>query len=104
MLMPGIDTEADAVGPLDVTAGTFFGVVTETPPGVTATEAPLPGTEAAIDGMAEDTIGTGGIGSSTLADGIVPEVSADALRPAADAVTVALVGDAVRLAEPPTKA
>jgi expansin (peptidoglycan-binding protein) len=105
MFMPGIETETEADGPLvDVTAGTVFGVVTETPPGVTATEAPVPGAEAETEGMAEETIGTDGMGSSTLADGIEPDMSAEALRPAADAVTVALVGAALKLAEPPTKA
>ena len=111
-LRPGIVMVALAVGPLvDVTAGALFGVVTETLPGLTLTEAPVPGTEAPTDGMAEDTIGSGGIGSSTLAEGTLPEGStwaeapaADAFRPAAEAVTVALLGAAVRLVLPPTKA
>src|SRR5581483_6446839 len=76
-LIPGIATDAEAAGVPDVT-GRLFGVVTETPPGFTATEAPVPGTEAETDGMAEETIGIDGIGSSTLAEGTVPEVSAEA--------------------------
>jgi hypothetical protein len=105
MFMPGSEIEAAAAGPFaGVTAGTLFGVVTETPLGETATEAPVPGTEAETDGMADDTAGTDGIGSWALTEGTWPDESADAFRPAAEAVTVALVGAALRLAEPPTKA
>jgi hypothetical protein len=56
-------------------------------------------------------IGSGGIGSSTLAEGMSPVASmaaeapaAEALRPAAEAVTVALLGPEFSVAVPPTKA
>jgi hypothetical protein len=112
MFIPGIDMLALAEGPLtEVTLGTLFGVVTDTLPGATATDAPVPGTEAPIAGSSEGTIGRGGIGSSMPADGTAPELSswadapaAYAFRPAAEAVTVALLGELFRLAVPPTKA
>ncbi len=86
-------------------------MVTATLPGLTATEAPVPGTEAATPGSAEGMIGSGGIGSSTPAEGIWLDVpieavapAAVAFRPAADAVTVALPGRVLRVALPPTRA
>jgi hypothetical protein len=111
MFMPGVDRLAAAVGPLaEVTDGTVFGVVTETLPEPTATEAPVPGTEADTAGSSEG-IGSGGIGSSMLPEGTAPLLSsdavapaADALRPAADAVTVALLGEEFKRALPSTRA
>jgi hypothetical protein len=111
MLRPGIDAGA-AAGPLVAeTDGTLLGVVTFTEPEPTATEAPVPGTEAVTAGSPDGMIGIGGIGSSTLPEGISPEVStpavapaAVALRPAAEAVTVALLGRVFTDAGVPTKA
>jgi len=55
--------------------------------------------------------GSAGIGSSMPPTGMVPEVSieavapaAEVLSPAADAVTVALLGEELRTVLPPTKA
>jgi hypothetical protein len=113
MFSPGIDIVAVAAGPplVDVTDGTLFGVVTLTPPEPTATEAPVPGTEAVTAGSSEGMIGSGGIGSSTLPEGMAPLLSTSAvtpaalaLRPAAEAVTVALLGDDFIDAGLPTKA
>jgi hypothetical protein len=91
-----------------------LGVVTEILPGVTSTTAPVPGTEAETEGSTAGETGSDsgadGIGSSTLPEGIVPEMSspadapaAEALRPAAEAVTVALLGELVSMV-PPAKA
>jgi hypothetical protein len=108
--MPGID-RLEAPDGVEVVEGTDFGVVTDTFPEPTATEAPLPGTEAVTDGSSDGMIGSGGIGSSTPAEGMSPVVSSEpeapaapALRPAAEAVTVALLGPEFREALPPTKA
>ena len=65
MFMPGIARAAEPEAP-DDTEGTVFGVVTDTLPEPTATEAPVPGTEAVTAGSC---IGSGGIGSSMLAEG-----------------------------------
>jgi hypothetical protein len=67
MFMPGIAKAVEAEVP-DDTDGTLFGVVTDTLPEPTATEAPVPGTEAVTAGN-PDGIGSGGIGSSTLPEG-----------------------------------
>jgi hypothetical protein len=112
MLRPGIDAAAVAAGPLvALTDGMLFGVVTFTEPEPTATEAPVPGTEAVTAESSDGMIGSGGIGSSALPEGISPEVStpavapaAVALRPAAEAVTVALLGRDFPDAGVPTKA
>jgi hypothetical protein len=108
--MPGIDRPTAPDG-VEVVEGTDFGVVTDTLPEPTATAAPLPGTEAVTDGSSDGMIGSGGIGSSTPAEGMSPVVSneaeapaAAALRPAAEAVTVALLGPEFRESLPPTKA
>jgi hypothetical protein len=88
-----------------------LGVVTAILPEPTAAEAPVPGTVAATEGSAEGRSGSDGMGSSTPAEGMVPEVSTEAaapaaevLRPAAEAVTVALLGVELRTEFPPTKA
>jgi hypothetical protein len=112
MLRPGSAMEALAAGPLvDVIDGTLFGVVTLTLPEPTATVAPVPGTEAVTAGSSEGMIGSGGIGSSTLPEGMSPEASiwavappAVAMRPAAEALTVALLGRDFIEAGLPTKA
>jgi hypothetical protein len=110
MFMPGTDMAALPAGVLaEVTDGADFGVVTETLPEPTATEAPLPGTEAVTDGSSDGMMGSGGIGSSTPAEGMSPAVSSEAeapaaRRPAAEAVTVALLGPDFTEALSPTKA
>jgi hypothetical protein len=68
MFMPGIARLVDAELP-DETDGTLFGVVTDTLPEPTATEAPVPGTEPVTAGSSDGMIGNGGIGSSMLAEG-----------------------------------
>jgi hypothetical protein len=111
MFMPGIEA-AVARGPLaDVTDGTFFGVVADTLPEPTATVAPVPGTEADTAASSDGMSGSGGIGSSMLAEGMSPVASTEAeapaaraLSPAAEAVTVALLGAEFKVALPPTKA
>jgi hypothetical protein len=112
MFMPGTDMAALPPGVLaEVTDGADFGVVTETLPEPTATEAPVPGTEAVTDGSSDGMMGSGGIGSSTPAEGMSPAASSEAeapaavaRRPAAEAVTVALLGPGFTEALPPTKA
>jgi hypothetical protein len=111
MFIPGTDMAALAGGVAEVTAGADFGVVTDTLPEPTATEAPLPGTEAVTAGSSEGMMGSGGIGSSIPAEGTSPVGSSEAdapaalaRRPAAEAVTVALLGSEFPEALPPTKA
>jgi hypothetical protein len=84
-------------------------VVTDTLPGATFTAAPVPGTEAVAAGSWAGM--TGGIGSSIEPEGTSPVASnsavaplAVAFRPAAEAVTVALLGEELRSGVPPTKA
>ena len=97
-LLMGMPAAAEGVP--DVAAGMLFGVVTDTLPEPAATEAPVPGTEAVTAGTTTGTgTGSGGIGSSTPVDGMSPDMSTSAmappalaLRPAAEAVTVGLLG------------
>jgi hypothetical protein len=111
MFMPGTDAAPLAAGVDEVTDGADFGVVTDTLPDPTATEAPLPGTEAVTEGSSDGMMGSGGIGSSIPAEGMSPVGSSEAdapaavaRRPAAEAVTVALLGPESTEALPPTKA
>jgi hypothetical protein len=110
MFMPGIAKAVEAEVP-DEADGTLFGVVTDTLPEPTATAAPVPGTEAVTAGSSDGMTGSGGIGSSIEPEGTSPVASnaavaplAVAFRPAAEAVTVALLGEELKLAVPPTKA
>jgi hypothetical protein len=112
MLRPGSVTAAAAIGPrVGVAAGVLLGVGTVTPPELSAPAAPVPGIEALTDGIADGMIGNEGIGSSTLPDGMSPVASIPAVappavarRPAAEAVTVALLGSEFIEAGEPTKA
>jgi hypothetical protein len=114
MYIPGTEIAAAASGPLLDVEGTPLGVATEILPEFTPAEAPVPGTATETDGSVAALTGSGSgmdaIGSSTLPDGMVPDGSnwadapaADARRPAAEAVTVALLG-VVASEVPPTRA
>jgi hypothetical protein len=112
MLRPGIATVAVAAGvAVEVADGMLLGVVAFTLPEPTTTEAPVPGTEAVTAGSSDGMIGSAGIGSSTLVDGMSPDMSTPAVAPlavvrspAAEADTVALLGRDFTDAGAPTKA